>query len=129
MGQGPCTLAFMASVRLVNRELIERVVIVSVIVRLIDGFVQKALATATVVSIIDHTNQESVCTAQAMSGQGSLRSWVMARSEKPAEKAGINEDRARCAAMLVVLWWKQFVNAHGNVGGSLVPRHSPRDCS
>ena len=33
-----------------------------------------------------------------------LRSWVVARSHEPAEKAGTNEDRARCAAMLGVLW-------------------------
>ena len=34
----------------------------------------------------------------------SVRSWVVARSHEPADKARTIEDRARCAAMLGVLW-------------------------
>ena len=39
-----------------------------------------------------------------LSVQESIRSWVVARSHEPAEKARTHEDRARCAAMLRVLW-------------------------
>ena len=53
-------LALRAGLRFVNRELTERVIIVIVIVRLVDGWVPIVFATAPVVSIVDHANQESV---------------------------------------------------------------------